>query len=152
VTGFGRLRHLGVDIAVDPALRALARLDAWLAERHQRIIEARTCRENHLDPMVALYLYGRSFFLKGQPIAATARAAVDYFLDQARQYWRKLPAASPKDTWRSVSNGSATLPPRRPSSGRFADVRCRTRSSAGSGARENRAGGGTRRPSRPSPS
>lgn len=92
VTGFGRLRHLGVDIAVEPALRALARLDAWLADRHQRIIEARTCREDHLDPTVGLYLYARSFFLQGQPMAATARAAVEYFLDQARQYWMKLPA------------------------------------------------------------
>lgn len=91
VTGFGRLRHLGVDIAVDPAVRALARLDAWLVERHQRILEAKTADENHLDPTVALYLYGRSFFLKDQPIDASARAAVDYFLGQARQYWVKLP-------------------------------------------------------------
>jgi uncharacterized protein YfaS (alpha-2-macroglobulin family) len=39
---------------------------------------------------VALYLYGRSFFLKDAPIPPNAKEAVDYFLGQARQHWLKL--------------------------------------------------------------
>jgi len=31
-TGFGRLRHLGVDLNVAPAIRSLQRLDAWMTE------------------------------------------------------------------------------------------------------------------------
>ena len=37
VTGFGRLRHLGVDLDAGPAIRALERLDQWTVERYQRI-------------------------------------------------------------------------------------------------------------------
>jgi len=39
---------------------------------------------------VALYLYGRSFFLKDKPVAAAHKEAVDYFLTQARKYWLEL--------------------------------------------------------------
>ena len=39
---------------------------------------------------IALYLYGRSFFLEDQPIDAAHREAVDYFLGQARRYWLDL--------------------------------------------------------------
>jgi hypothetical protein len=35
----------------------------------------------------ALYLYGRSFFLKDQPIAQPHKTAVDFFLKQARKFW-----------------------------------------------------------------
>src|SRR5262249_50641492 len=33
-TGFGRLRHLGADLKVDPAIRALDRLDGWMHQRY----------------------------------------------------------------------------------------------------------------------
>ena len=46
--------------------------------------------ESHLTPTIALYLYGRSFFLEDKPIAADHKEAVDYFLDQARKHWLKL--------------------------------------------------------------
>jgi hypothetical protein len=36
-TGFGRLRHLGADINVAPAIRSLQRLDAWMTEEYERI-------------------------------------------------------------------------------------------------------------------
>ena len=37
-TGFGRLRHLGVDIDVAPAVRSLTRLDAWIDEQYREIV------------------------------------------------------------------------------------------------------------------
>ncbi len=89
-TGFGRLRHLGVDLPVAPALRALNHLDAWIAEVHRRSLEGGQKDANHLTPTIALYLYGRSFFLKDRPLAGTAQEAVAYFLGQARQYWLAL--------------------------------------------------------------
>ncbi len=93
-TGFGRLRHLGVEIDVDPARRSLTRLDQWVTEMHQEILNRRppTPDANHLSPTVALYLYGRSFFLGDQPIAAEHQAAVDYWLGQAKKYWLDSPS------------------------------------------------------------
>lgn len=90
VTGFGRLRHLGADVDVGPAVRALSRLDGWLDERYRQILKHAKKEDNHLTPMIALYLYGRGFFLKDQPIASQHKEAVDYFLAQARQYWLQL--------------------------------------------------------------
>ena len=69
-TGFGRLRHLGADIDVAPAVRSLTRLDAWIDEHYRHILEKDDPEENHLNATLALYLYGRSFFLDDQPIAA----------------------------------------------------------------------------------
>ncbi len=41
------------------------------------------------SPTDALYLYGRSFFLKDQPIAPAITRAVDFFLTQSRKFWLK---------------------------------------------------------------
>jgi uncharacterized protein YfaS (alpha-2-macroglobulin family) len=87
VTGFGRLRHLGVDVPMGPAERALPPLDAWMTERHRRLREDGHLAGNHLDPTIALYLYGRSFFLREKPVAEPNRPALDYWLAQAREHW-----------------------------------------------------------------
>jgi hypothetical protein len=87
VTGFGRLRQLGTDVRSDIAVRALDYLDRWLDQTYRELQKETTPGANHLTPTVALYLYGRSFFLKDKPIPASAQAALDYFLDQARRYW-----------------------------------------------------------------
>ena len=89
-TGFGRLRHLGVDIDVAPAVRSLTRLDAWIDERYREIVARGHKDKNNLSSTIALYLYGRSFFLDDQPIAPEHKEAIDYFLRQAREYWTKL--------------------------------------------------------------
>ncbi len=89
-TGFGRLRHLGVDIDVAPAVRSLTRLDTWIDERYREIVAQGHQDKNNLSPTIALYLYGRSFFLDDQPIAPEHKEAIDYFLGQARTYWTKL--------------------------------------------------------------
>ena len=86
-TGFGRMRRLGVEVNVAPAVKSLARLDGWIEGIYRTILDK---DKNHLSPTIALYLYGRSFFLEDQPIGAGHREAVDYFLDQARTHWLQL--------------------------------------------------------------
>lgn len=88
-TGFGRLRHLGVDIDTTSAIRSLTRLDAWMTERYQRIKQADRSAD-HLDATVALYLYGRSFFRDDQAIAPEHQQAFDYWMSQAKRYWVPL--------------------------------------------------------------
>jgi len=90
-TGFGRLRHLGVkQIDIGPAIKSLNRLDAWIDRIYRDILRFGHKDKNHLSPTIALYLYGRSFFLEDQKIQPQYKEAVDYFLDQARKYWLDL--------------------------------------------------------------
>jgi len=88
-TGFGRLRHLGVKLDMTVAGKALNRLDAWVNELYQ-LAQKHKPEQNHLSPTIALYLYGRSFFLTDAPIPAQFKPAVDYWLGQAKQYWLQL--------------------------------------------------------------
>ncbi|TWU26179.1 MG2 domain protein [Novipirellula galeiformis] len=88
-TGFGRMRHLGVEVDMQPAIRSLTRLDAWVTKQYEEL-KSDHRKENHLSTTIALYLYGRSFFLKDQPVAAEHREAVDYWVDQAKTHWLKL--------------------------------------------------------------
>ena len=91
VTGFGRLKHLGVStVPQDLALRALGHLDGWIDEIYREIVKAKTLKSNNLSPTIALYLYGRSFYRTERPIPDSSRTAVDYFLKQAAQYWLQL--------------------------------------------------------------
>jgi uncharacterized protein YfaS (alpha-2-macroglobulin family) len=88
VTGFGRLRHLGGDIPVADAVRALARLDAWMTDRYNDIQKNMADPEKYVPTSEdALYLYGRSFFLMDAPIAPANQKAVEYFLTQSRKFW-----------------------------------------------------------------
>ncbi|MFO0969643.1 MAG: alpha-2-macroglobulin family protein, partial [Gemmataceae bacterium] len=89
-TGYGRLRHLGVNTDMGPALRSLERLDGWADRIYRDIRKHGKPEQNHLSPTIALYLYGRSFFLKDRPVAAGHKEAVDYFLGQARTHWLAL--------------------------------------------------------------
>ena len=88
-TGFGRLRHLGVQIDASSAIESLGRLDAWVTQMHDRIKPADRDK-NHLSSTIAIYLYGRSFFLDDLAIADQHRVAVDYWLGQAKTHWLKL--------------------------------------------------------------
>ena len=89
-TGFGRLRHLSASVDIAPALKSLARLDAWIDKTYREILEQGHKDDIHLSSTIALYLYGRSFFLKDKPLAAAHKEAVDYFLGQAKTHWLKL--------------------------------------------------------------
>lgn len=88
-TGFGRMRHLGVDANVDAASRAMGFLDQW-ANRVYQQIEPTDRERSHLSPTMAMYLYGRSFFLKDQPVAPENQAAFEYWKLQAKLHWLKL--------------------------------------------------------------
>lgn len=91
VTGFGRLRHLGVaSVSQNLATKALCHLDGWAADIYEEILRYKTQDQNHLSSIIALYLYGRSFYLAEKPIPSASRKAVDYFLRQASQYWLQL--------------------------------------------------------------
>ena len=89
-TGFGRMRHLGVDLDVSSAIKSLDRLDAWIDRIYREILEHGDKKANHLSTTIAFYLYGRSFFIEDKPIAANHKEAVDYFLEQAKTYWLEL--------------------------------------------------------------
>ncbi|MFM1770385.1 MAG: hypothetical protein RJA22_2914 [Verrucomicrobiota bacterium] len=89
-TGFGRLRHLGVDVSTVPALKSLARLDGWMTEHYQQILKWKNPGDYVPSSTDALYLYGRSFFLKDRPIAAPHQEAIAFFLKQARAHWLKV--------------------------------------------------------------
>ena len=94
-TGFGRMRHLGIKgIDMGPAVKSLNRLDGWINGIYRDILRYGREGDNNLTSTIALYLYGRSFFLEDQPIKAGSREAVDYFLGQAKKYWLQLPRQS----------------------------------------------------------
>lgn len=92
-TGYGRLRHLGVEeLDMKPAMRAIGRLDNWIVKRYDSIVRRGSLDANNLNSTIALYLYGRSFFLEDVEIPANSTKAVDYFLGQSRDHWTKLNA------------------------------------------------------------
>jgi hypothetical protein len=72
------------------ATRSLRGLDAWFAERHERILRSQRPQDYVPDSLDALYLYGRSFFLKDRPVSPKGKAAVDFLLAQARLHWAKV--------------------------------------------------------------
>ncbi|MBN9522433.1 hypothetical protein J0H58_28590 [bacterium] len=89
-TGYGRMRHLGVKQDVAPAVKAVTALDRWMDERYRDILRGGRPDDNHLSPTVALYLYGRSFFLADRPVANEHRDAWAYWIGQAKRYWLQL--------------------------------------------------------------
>ncbi|MFM7927134.1 MAG: hypothetical protein ACKO9Q_05420, partial [Pirellula sp.] len=86
VTGFGRLKNLGVAIDDGIAQRALGALDAWMNKQYIEIKD-KDPKKSNLSSTIALYLYGRSFFLSNQPIAPDYQAALKYWLGQGRDHW-----------------------------------------------------------------
>ncbi|MFY8073096.1 MAG: alpha-2-macroglobulin family protein [Pirellula sp.] len=86
VTGFGRLKNLGVTIDDGIAQRALGALDAWMNKQYVEIKD-KDPKKSNLSSTIALYLYGRSFFLSNQPIAPDYQAALKFWLGQGRDHW-----------------------------------------------------------------
>ena len=93
MTGYGRLRNLGVDIDLLIALRCADFLDSKIVEIFNKIRAFdKDYKENkHIDSFIAFYLYGRSFFLKDRPIPRFSQEAVNYFIDQAKKFWLEVP-------------------------------------------------------------
>jgi hypothetical protein len=69
--------------------RSLTRLDAWMTEEYAHIQQMPEPEKYVPSATDALYLYGRSFFLKDQPIAPQHQKAIDFFLNQSRKFWLK---------------------------------------------------------------
>jgi len=91
VTGFGRMKNLEINLVqFDLAVKALRHLDMWLDQIYRDILKYGHKNQNNLSSTIALYLYGRSFFLKVQAVAPEAKEALEYFLGQAKEYWLKL--------------------------------------------------------------
>jgi len=89
-TGFGRLRHLGVNADVGPAIKSLDRLDNWIYEIYRDARQRDRLDKNNLSPTICLYLYGRSFFRQDKAVDDRYKVAFDYFLNQAVEHWPKL--------------------------------------------------------------
>lgn len=90
VSGFGRLRDLGIEVPLDLPLRALARLDAWMQERHHDLAERKLLDRRNIDASLCLYFYARSFFQADAPWPEDSLEARDYWLGQAREHWLAL--------------------------------------------------------------
>lgn len=98
-TGFGRLQHLGVKLDPAQAIRSLESLDTWMAKAHREALELikRTQAKpgdkplNFLSPTIAMYLYGRSFFVNEHPIGPQYQESLKFWLEQAKLYWLQLP-------------------------------------------------------------
>ena len=94
VAGFGRLRAVGAEVDIQPALRAVPWLDARLIE--ERILAERRWpgrqAEMVLTPTGVYALYARSFFTADQPAAGAAAEAIQWALDVGRTSWMKLDA------------------------------------------------------------
>jgi hypothetical protein len=90
VSGFGRLRQLGVDLPMTLPLRALPRLDTWMDDRYQDLKERKLLDRLNIDASIGLYLYGRSFFMAALPLPPASQEALGYWLHQAREHWLKL--------------------------------------------------------------
>jgi uncharacterized protein YfaS (alpha-2-macroglobulin family) len=87
LTGFGRLRHLGVDMAAPNLSRSIFRMDQWAFENCQRIQKTPHHDDYVPTPLDAMYLYCRAFFLKDLPIAASHRNEIDFLMRQSRKFW-----------------------------------------------------------------
>ncbi|NQV34529.1 MAG: alpha-2-macroglobulin family protein [Phycisphaeraceae bacterium] len=90
VCGFGRLRHLGVDLDVSLAIKALNAVDSWVYNYLTRDEDHRV----HSRPSLVLYLYARSFFLEDAPINPALWAVLQPELAHLRAHWLDLPRQS----------------------------------------------------------
>ena len=89
-TGFARLRSLGVETDITPALKALVPLDAALTKRYERLRKDKHLDAMNLTPWVAHHLYTRTFFLKDKKLSQRDKVAFDYFAGQAKKHWVEL--------------------------------------------------------------
>ena len=92
VAGFGRLRAAGVEVDVDPALRAISWLDGRLIEEQKRALERWRDEPDEivLTPIGVSALYARSFFNEDRPPQGQATKAIQWALDVAKRSWMKI--------------------------------------------------------------
>ncbi|MBM4056915.1 MAG: hypothetical protein FJ275_01595, partial [Planctomycetes bacterium] len=92
VAGFGRLRAAGVDVDVQPALRAIPWLDGRLVEERRRVLALWKEKEDDvvLTPIGVCALYARSFFPADAPPQGEAEEAIRWAFAVARKSWMKI--------------------------------------------------------------
>lgn len=88
-TGFGRLRHMKIAVDEDLAIRSLDGLDAWMQKLYLQIKEENK-DQRYLSSTIALYLYGRSFFLNDRQIDESRQPGLKYWLEQSKLHWTSL--------------------------------------------------------------
>lgn len=89
-TGFARLRALGVETDITPAIKALPALDKALTDRYRELKKNDLLDRNNLNPWIAHHLYTRTFFLDDVALDPANREAFDYFKGQAIKHWASL--------------------------------------------------------------
>jgi Bacterial Alpha-2-macroglobulin MG10 domain/Alpha-2-macroglobulin family/MG2 domain/Tetratricopeptide repeat len=94
-TGLARLRAMGVETDITPALNAMPAFDAILTKSFGAVqleekLHPGTINKNHLDPTVANILYTRTLFMKDCKLAPADQAAFDFFVGQAKTHWTNL--------------------------------------------------------------
>ena len=87
VSGFGRLKNMGIEPRMDMVGKSIDYLDEWISDTYQQVKEK---KQDIFDSNVALYLYARSFFKYEKPIAGRVLIAINYFMSQANKQWTKL--------------------------------------------------------------
>ncbi len=100
VEGFGHLEQLGIAALQSEAgssemiSNAVAFIDSKMLD-HYHELENQVAKgyakweDNHLNPIVIHYLYARSFYFDKVEIDQELKKVMDYYLDQAEQYWLK---------------------------------------------------------------
>ena len=89
-TGYGRLRKMGAQVDIQPAFKAIDRLDWWITRQYEKLKSDGNLNDENVSSTRAFYLYGRTFFLEDKPVAAKYKTAFDYFVGKHRQHWNKL--------------------------------------------------------------
>jgi hypothetical protein len=92
IAGFGRLRAAGVDIDVQPALRAIPWLDGRFVEERKWALQAWKDKPDEivLTPIGVYALYARSFLTKDAPPEGEVAEAIRWGFDVARKSWMKI--------------------------------------------------------------
>lgn len=88
LTGLGRLRQMGCNLAVKSIEdKSIRYLDQWIIEQYQYYQKNRKKEYDGLTPYIAMYLYGRSFYLKDHPLTGRTAEVVNAYQRQAEKYW-----------------------------------------------------------------
>ena len=92
IAGFGRLRAAGVDIDVQPALKAIPWLDGRLVEEWREAVKRWQDKPDQivLTPIGVFAVYARSFFAQDVPPEGEAAEAIRWGFDVARKSWMKI--------------------------------------------------------------
>src|SRR5262249_5695435 len=77
------------DLDTRLAIKSLHRLDSWMDEQYHHLLTTDRPDQSVPSATDALYLYGRSFFLKDLAVAKEHQPAIDFYLKRARQHWLK---------------------------------------------------------------